>query len=137
MNEQKSFIKGTIILAAANVISKILGAVFKIPLTYILEEEGMAIFNTASCVYSMFLTFRDSPCLLPPYFGRYRFKKRRRRHKNRNCIKKAFNTFGRSCKPGFILSFRLAGNRNERSRRRISHKNYIAFGSFCSLGQRI
>lgn len=56
MNEQKTFIKGTLILAIANVISKILGAVFKIPLTYILQEEGMAIFNTASCVYSMFLT---------------------------------------------------------------------------------
>ncbi len=57
MNEQKHFIRGTIILAIANVIAKFLGAVFKIPLTYILEEEGMAIFNTASTVYSMFLTF--------------------------------------------------------------------------------
>lgn len=57
MNEQKFFIRGTIVLAAANIIAKILGAIFKIPLTYILKEEGMAIFNTASCVYSMFLTF--------------------------------------------------------------------------------
>lgn len=57
MNEQNFFIRGTIVLAAANIIAKILGAIFKIPLTYILKEEGMAIFNTASSVYSMFLTF--------------------------------------------------------------------------------
>ena len=53
----KSFIKGTVILMCANAISKILGAVFKIPLTYILKEEGMAIFNTAFSVYSMLLSF--------------------------------------------------------------------------------
>ncbi len=57
MDEKNRFIKGTIILACANFIAKILGAFFKIPLTYILREEGMAIFNTASSVYSMFLTF--------------------------------------------------------------------------------
>lgn len=56
MDDKNNFIKGTLILAIANVISKILGAVFKIPLTYILKEEGMAIFNTASTVYSLFLT---------------------------------------------------------------------------------
>ena len=55
MNDKQTFIKGALILALANVISKILGAVFKIPLTYILKEEGMAMFNTASCIYSMFL----------------------------------------------------------------------------------
>ncbi|MCX7715430.1 MAG: polysaccharide biosynthesis protein [Clostridia bacterium] len=45
------------ILIAANAISKILGAVFKIPLAYILQEEGMAIFNTAFQVYIMVLSF--------------------------------------------------------------------------------
>ncbi len=57
MNEKRAFLKGAVTLTAANIISKILGAVFKIPLTYILKEEGMAVFNTASCVYSIFLTF--------------------------------------------------------------------------------
>ncbi len=57
MNSKHNFLKGTIILMAANAISKILGAVFKIPLTYILHEEGMAIFNTAMSVYSMLLSF--------------------------------------------------------------------------------
>lgn len=57
MNTQHSFIKGTAILIIANAISKILGAIFKIPLTYILNEEGMAIFNTAMGVYQTILSF--------------------------------------------------------------------------------
>lgn len=57
MTTQQSFLKGTAILIFANAISKILGAIFKIPLTYILKEEGMAIFNTAMGVYSTVLTF--------------------------------------------------------------------------------
>lgn len=48
---------GTVILIIANAISKILGAVFKIPLTYLLNEEGMAIMNTALSVYTMLLGF--------------------------------------------------------------------------------
>lgn len=47
---------GTVILIIANAISKILGAVFKIPLTYLLHEEGMAIMNTALSVYTMLLS---------------------------------------------------------------------------------
>lgn len=42
---------------AANIVSKLLGAALKIPLTYIMREEGMAVYNTAFCVYVMFLTF--------------------------------------------------------------------------------
>lgn len=57
MPNKQNFIKGTLILVAANAISKILGAVFKIPLTYILREEGMAVFNTAFSVYGMLLSF--------------------------------------------------------------------------------
>ena len=56
MDAKHNFLKGTIILMVANAISKILGAFFKIPLTYILHEEGMAIFNTAMGVYSTLLT---------------------------------------------------------------------------------
>ena len=57
MKNKDSFIKGTIILMFANTISKILGAIFKIPITYVLKEEGMAIFNTAMSAYSMVLSF--------------------------------------------------------------------------------
>lgn len=57
MSRKQSFLTGAIILMVANIISKVLGAVFKIPLTYILGEEGMAIFNTAFQVYIMLLSF--------------------------------------------------------------------------------
>lgn len=55
--QKQSFAKGAVILMAANAVSKLLGAGFKIPLTYILREEGMAVYNTAFSVYIMFLAF--------------------------------------------------------------------------------
>lgn len=55
--KKNSFICGALILMTANGISKVLGAVFKIPLTYIINEEGMAVYNTAFTVYIMFLSF--------------------------------------------------------------------------------
>lgn len=55
--KKQNFVTGAVILMIANAISKILGAVFKIPLTYILNEEGMAIYNVAFQVYIMFLSF--------------------------------------------------------------------------------
>ena len=54
---KNTFLSGAVILMAANIISKVLGAVLKIPLTYIIHEEGMAVYNTAFNVYIMFLTF--------------------------------------------------------------------------------
>ena len=54
---KNSFIKGAAILMVANAVSKILGAVLKIPLTYIIHEEGMAVYNTAFSVYAMLLSF--------------------------------------------------------------------------------
>lgn len=54
--KKQCFVKGAIILVTANAISKILGAVFKIPITYILKEEGMAIFNSTMQIYIMVLT---------------------------------------------------------------------------------
>ena len=54
---KKTFLSGAVILMTANIISKVLGAVLKIPLTYIMHEEGMAVYNTAFGVYIMFLSF--------------------------------------------------------------------------------
>lgn len=56
MIKKQSFIKGTLILMGANAVSKILGAVFKIPLTYLLHEEGMAIYTTSFSVYATLLS---------------------------------------------------------------------------------
>ncbi len=60
MSEKGRFIKGTVILIFANAIAKILGAVFKIPITYILKEEGMAVYTTAFSAYTLFLSFATS-----------------------------------------------------------------------------
>lgn len=50
--KKQDFIKSSLILMISAVISKILGAVFKIPLTNILGGVGMSYF---SCAYSLFL----------------------------------------------------------------------------------
>ncbi len=67
--KSESFFRGTLILISANAISKILGAVLKIPLTYILGEQGMAIYQTAFSVYIMLLSLITSG--LPFAISRY------------------------------------------------------------------
>lgn len=69
--KSKSLIGGTFILITANFISKILGAVLKIPLTYILGEEGMAIYHTAFSVYItvLFLTTSGIPFAISKYIA--------------------------------------------------------------------
>ena len=53
MKEQhrQSFLYGTIILAAGTVAVKLIGALFKIPLTNILGGVGMSCFNVAYDLY--------------------------------------------------------------------------------------
>lgn len=55
MNEL-SYTKNTFYLVAAGTFSQIFSAVQKIILTHYLKEEGMAIYQSALCVYSVFLT---------------------------------------------------------------------------------
>lgn len=51
-NVNQSFMKGAVILIIANALVKVIGAVFKIPLTYIIGEEGMGYFSTAYQMYT-------------------------------------------------------------------------------------
>lgn len=52
-NEKNTnFMKGAFILIAANIIVKLIGAAFKIPLTYLLHEDGMALFTTSYTMYT-------------------------------------------------------------------------------------
>ena len=67
--KSESFFKGTLILISANAISKVLGAILKIPLTYILGEQGMAIYQTSFSVYIMLLSLITSG--LPFALSRY------------------------------------------------------------------
>ena len=54
-NQKQSFLHGAAVLAAATVIVKILGAIYKIPLKYVIGETGFGYFNTAYEIYSVLL----------------------------------------------------------------------------------
>ncbi len=54
--KKQDLLTGAVILMAANAVSKILGAMFKIPLAHILHEEGMAIYSAAFSAYILALT---------------------------------------------------------------------------------
>ena len=51
-NKKETFMKGALILVIANIIVKFIGAAFKIPLTYLLDEEGMALFSASYTMYT-------------------------------------------------------------------------------------
>ena len=51
-NKTQSFIKGALVLAVANLIVKIIGAVFKIPLYGLIGMDGMGYFNVAYQIYT-------------------------------------------------------------------------------------
>ena len=52
MAKSKSFMHGAAILLCANLLVKLIGAGFKIPLTYLLGEEGMGIFTISYTIYT-------------------------------------------------------------------------------------
>ncbi|MDF2591723.1 MAG: Polysaccharide biosynthesis protein [Clostridia bacterium] len=54
--KKQSFIKGAAILAAAGLITKILGAIYRIPLGRIVGAESMGYYGTAYSVYTWALT---------------------------------------------------------------------------------
>lgn len=51
-DKKQTFMKGALILMIANIIVKVIGAAFKIPLTYLIGEEGMALFSTSYTMYT-------------------------------------------------------------------------------------
>ncbi|MFZ5354782.1 MAG: putative polysaccharide biosynthesis protein [Bacillota bacterium] len=51
-SRKQSFVKGAAILAAAGVITKILGAIYRIPIGNIISSEGMGYYQTAYDVYA-------------------------------------------------------------------------------------
>lgn len=52
---KKSFIQGAAVLAAAGLLVKVLGAIFRIPLGNMIGENGMAYYSPAYYVYNFFL----------------------------------------------------------------------------------
>lgn len=52
---EKSFVKGAFVLAIAGVLSKILGAFYRIPFARIVGDEGVGIYNLAYPLYTLLL----------------------------------------------------------------------------------
>ena len=50
----KKIVSGTLSMTIAALIVKLIGLAYKIPLSYILTDEGMGYFNSAYTVYSLF-----------------------------------------------------------------------------------
>lgn len=48
----KTFLKGALVLAVANLVVKLIGAFLKIPLYSLIGEEGMGLFNVAYQIYT-------------------------------------------------------------------------------------
>ena len=59
-SQKQSFIKGAIIISVGGFISKILGAVYRIPLTNFLGGEGMGIYQMVYPLYCILLTVSAS-----------------------------------------------------------------------------
>lgn len=53
----QTVMKGAMILATAVFVSRLIGLIYKIPITNILGDEGMAIYSSAYSVYALLLTF--------------------------------------------------------------------------------
>ncbi len=51
---ENKILSGAFILAFSSVLLKVLGLIYKVPLSYMLSEEGMGYFNTAYTVYTFF-----------------------------------------------------------------------------------
>lgn len=51
----KNLIKGTLILIVGNIIVKIIGALFRLPLANIVGADGMGLYNASFIVYDIFL----------------------------------------------------------------------------------
>lgn len=56
MDTRKNFLKGALILSIAGAISKILGAVYRIPLARLLGGEGMGLYQMAYPIYTTILS---------------------------------------------------------------------------------
>ena len=55
MNHRQSFLKGALILSAAGAISKILGAIYRIPLARLIGAEGIGLYQMAYPIYTTIL----------------------------------------------------------------------------------
>lgn len=58
--KSRSFASGAVILATAGMVSKLLGAIYRIPLTNILGAEGIGLYQLVFPIYALMLTLSSS-----------------------------------------------------------------------------
>lgn len=58
--KKKSFVAGALILTLAGIIAKVIGAIFRIPLTHFLGAEGIGIYQLIFPIYALFLVVSSS-----------------------------------------------------------------------------
>ena len=52
MGKKSSIVGGVAILTIASILVKVIGMFYKVPLTYVLGDEGMGYFNAAYTIYA-------------------------------------------------------------------------------------
>ena len=57
---KNSFVKGALTVSLGGLIAKLLGALYRIPLTNILKADGLGVYQTVFPVYALLLTFSSS-----------------------------------------------------------------------------
>lgn len=55
MNSRQNFLKGAMVLSIAGAISKLLGAIYRIPLARLIGDEGMGLYQMAYPIYTTIL----------------------------------------------------------------------------------
>ena len=53
-DSKKLFFSGVVALTVANILVKVIGVFFKIPLQHMIGDEGMGYFNSAYTIYTLF-----------------------------------------------------------------------------------
>lgn len=51
--KKQTFVQGALILIIASLVTKVIGAVFKIPLNYLIGDDGMGLFNSSYQIYTV------------------------------------------------------------------------------------
>lgn len=53
---RESFLQGAMVLALAGLVSRVLGAIYRIPLSWVIGDEGLGLYGMAYPIYNMLLT---------------------------------------------------------------------------------
>lgn len=59
-SRSQNLVRGTLVLIGGNILVKIIGALFKLPLANIVGADGMGLYNAAFIVYDIFLVIATS-----------------------------------------------------------------------------